>query len=204
MNQQKSTTNTQVEQKPIIHTVGSKILDLSYWQLGCAFATAWLAFTVGMSLFVDDHMVTNPHALAFTDWMSQYIPMLSSIQKIPGASQWVRFFYAVMWAVVPFFMIFGWLMRRQMCIKRIYLIPISDMRVVVSILGLALMISILLWWPVNDGRGWRDQAAISRGFGVAHFAFCAFVCSSGMGLYLRLAFSRIKFGNFDEINLEGN
>jgi hypothetical protein len=202
MNSANTSMKAQAAKKPSVSSLASKILSLGYWQLGLAFLLAWLAFVVGMSFFVSDSTAMQPYAQAFTHQISQYVPMLSSIQRIPGASEWVRLFYAVMWTIAPLFMVFGWLMRRQMCIKKIYLQPISDIRVILSVLGLMLMTAVLLWWPVDDGRGWRDQAAISRGFGVAHFAFCAFVCGAGAGLYARLIYARIKFGNYEEINLE--
>jgi hypothetical protein len=185
-------------------TAPPKAPRMTYAQLGWVFVLAWLAYVFGMSMFVSEHMASSALARAFSNWMANYIPMLDNIQKIPGASQWVRFFYSIMWAITPLFLLIGWSMRRAMIAQQIYLQPFSDLRLILSAFGIALLVSIALWWPVDDGRGWRDQAAISRGFGVAHFALGVFGFSLGIGGYLRLMYARIKFGNVTEIVLKGN
>ena len=184
--------------------IGQKLLDLTYAQLAWVFVFAWLCYTLGMTFFVSDGLANHTTARAYSDWMSQIIPMINSISKIPGASEWNRFYYSVMWAITPIFMTIGWLLRRRMCVQGIYLKPMSDIRLIVSILGLALFCAILLWWPLDDGKGWRDQAAVDRLFGVAHFSFCAFGFALMAGGYFRLIYARIKFGTITEPIYQGD
>ena len=180
------------------------VLSLSYAQLGWVFAAAWLSFTLGMSFFVSDQFANLRSGRDFSDCIAQFIPMINNISKIPGASEWNRLYYSAMWSITPLFMAIGWLLRRRMCVQGVYLMPMSDMRLILSILGLAMLGGIMLWWPVDDGRGWRDQAAADRIFGVAHFSFCTFSLALIIGVYARLIYARIKFGTVTEPIYQGD
>ena len=80
-----------------------QLLWLTFW--------LWLGFVVGMSVLVSHKMAAHPAAQGFANFMAQLIPMLNNIRKIPGATEWVRFYYAVFCAVSPVFAYIGWCLR---------------------------------------------------------------------------------------------
>lgn len=181
----------------------NKLLNLSYAQLGWSFLLIWLSYTLGMSFFVSDDFARQSVARSYSDWMAQFIPMINSISKIPGASEWNRFYYAVMWSITLVFVVIGWLMRRRMCVQGVYLKPFSDLKLCAGILFFSLCGVVLFYWPVADGRGWRDGAAVDRIFGVAHFSFCVFSFAAVVGVYARLIYARIRYGTITEPIYQG-
>ncbi|RJG05033.1 hypothetical protein D3870_02485 [Noviherbaspirillum cavernae] len=168
---------------------------LNYKQLNWLVLWLWLGFVVGMSVFVTRDIAALQGAQAFADFMSQFIPMLDNIGKIPGATEWVRFYYAVFWAVSPVFAYVGWLLRKQQCVEGKYLRHLSDIKLVIFTLVLAGFIGLALIWPVADGSSWRDQGVVSNIFGIAHFTFVCVGMIFIVGLYIRIWYSRIKFGS---------
>jgi hypothetical protein len=176
--------------------------NLTYAKLGWLFVLLWLAFVIGMVLFVSPATASQPNAIKFADFMARFSPMLNSIRKIPNATEWVRFYYAVMWATAPIYMYIGWLLRRRMCIEQIYFKPMSDMKLAIFFICLLGLISIVWIWPVGDGVGRRDQGVVSNIIGVAHFTLISLGSMLILGGYLRIIFSRFYYGNIFEISLK--
>lgn len=172
--------------------------SLTYKQLMWLTFWLWLGFVVGMSALVSHEMAAHPKAQAFADFMAQFIPMLNNIRKIPGATEWVRFYYAVFWAVSPVFMYLGWYLRKQQCIEGIYLQPMSDVKLFFLLLSVLGFCALALIWPVASGQSWRDQSVISNIIGIAHFSFVCMTVSLGFGLYVRLIYARFYFGTIFE------
>ena len=171
---------------------------LTYKQLGWLMFALWLGFVVGMSALVSHDMAAHPRAQAFADFMAQCIPMLDNIRRIPGATEWVRFYYAVFWAVSPVFAFVGWRLRKQQCVEGIYLQPLSDLKLFFFFLGVLAFFLVALIWPVADGRSWRDQGVVFNIVGIAHFTFVCAAVVFGVGLYIRLIYARFHFGTISE------
>lgn len=162
----------------------------------------WLGFVVGMSTFVTHDMAAHPSAQAFADFMAQFIPMLDNIRKIPGATEWVRFYYAVFWAVSPVFVYMGWRLRKQLCIQRLYLQPMSDTKLFFSLLGVLGFCALALIWPVADGNSWRDNSVVSNIVGIAHFTFVCVTFIFFLGTWLRAIYARFHYGTIFENALQ--
>ena len=163
-----------------------QLLWLTFW--------LWLGFVVGMSVLVPHKMAAHPAAQGFANFMAQFIPMLNNIRKIPGATEWVRFYYAVFWAVSPVFAYIGWCLRRQQCIEGVYLRPMSDVRVFFSLVVWLGFCAVCLVWPVADGKSWRDQGVVSNLVGIAHFTMGCVTFVFGLGASIRVVYARLHFG----------
>jgi hypothetical protein len=128
-----------------------QLLWLTFW--------LWLGFVVGMSVLVSNEMAAHPAAQGFADFMAQFIPMLNNIRKIPGATEWVRFYYAVFWAVSPFFIVLAW-KASDLYMEVKFKPPISKMKWSVGCIGMVGLAATMWYWPVADGLGWRDQSMV--------------------------------------------
>ena len=167
-----------------------QLLWLTFW--------LWLGFVVGMSVLVPNKMAAHPAAQEFADFMAQFIPMLNNIRKIPGATEWVRFYYAVFWAVSPVFAYIGWCLRRQQCNEGVYLQPMSDLKLAFFFFAVLGFCAVVLVWPVAEGQSWRDQSVVSNIFGIAQFTFACVTAVSFLGIYIRAAYARLHFGTIFE------
>lgn len=162
-----------------------KLLWLTFW--------LWLGFVVGMSTFVTQDMAAHPAAQGFADFMAQFIPMLDNIRKIPGATEWVRFYYAVFWTTMPIFVVLAWKM--------------SDLYMEVTVMPMigwtkwffmnigTLGFSFVMWyWPVADGLGWRDRSIVSNVVGIGHYSFIMISIWLLIGSQLRGTYYFLKHG----------
>ncbi|MEI6568140.1 MAG: hypothetical protein WCR20_15795 [Verrucomicrobiota bacterium] len=140
---------------------------LTYKQLGWLTFWLWLGFVVGMSALVSHDMAAHPRAQVFADFMAQFIPMLDNIRRIPGATEWVRFYYAVFWAVSPIFVGLAWRISDLYMTKRT-MPPVSPFKWIASVAVTGFGFLIMLYWPVADGLGWRDQTMATNIVGIGH------------------------------------
>lgn len=140
---------------------------LTYKQLMWLTFWLWLGFVVGMSTFVTQDMAAHPAAQGFADFMAQFIPMLNNIRKIPGATEWVRFYYAVFWTTMPIFVVLSWNISSLYMAEKT-MPPVSIQKWIAAVVVFFLAFFLMLCWPVADGLGWRDQSMANNIVGIGH------------------------------------
>jgi hypothetical protein len=143
------------------------VMSLTYKQLMWLTFWLWLGFVVGMSTFVTQDMAAHPAAQGFADFMAQFIPMLDNIRKIPGATEWVRFYYAVFWITMPVFFVLTWRISNLYMLEKT-MPPVSFTKWVSLVITTGIGFLIMLYWPVADGLGWRDQSMVTNIVGTGH------------------------------------
>jgi hypothetical protein len=157
---------------------------LTYKQLGWLTFWLWLGFVVGMSALVSHDMAAHPRAQAFADFMAQFIPMLDNIRRIPGATEWVRFYYAVFWAVSPIFVVLSWKMQSQYTATTI-MPPVSIVKWTAGVVFFGAVYFLMAYWPVADGLGWRDQTMATNVVGIGHHSLMMVFSWVMIGAFLR-------------------
>jgi hypothetical protein len=141
--------------------------SLTYKQLMWLTFWLWLCLGVGMSTFVTQDMAASPAAQGFADFMAQFIPMLDNIRKIPGATEWVRFYYAVFWTTMPVFVVLSWNIHSLYMAEKT-MPPVSIPKWIIFTVCISAVLMLMLYWPVADGLGWRDQSMANNIMGIGH------------------------------------
>ncbi len=167
--------------------------QLTYKQLLWLTFWLWLLFVVGMSVMVTHEIAAMPQSQAFADFMSQFIPMLNNIRKIPNATEWVRFYYAVFWAIAPVFIFLTW--RISILYIQIKVMPrIRIIKWIVTGIGILAFFTVMWVWPVADGLGWRDQSMANNILGVGHHSLMLVILWMLVGGYLRGSYCFVRYG----------
>ena len=75
---------------------------------GCLFPSVVLAFFVP-----DDILMRSSWAASFSDWIAALVPMVRKASAVSPFSEMVMFYFAVMWALSPFWFLVSFLVPEQ-------------------------------------------------------------------------------------------
>jgi hypothetical protein len=146
----------------------------------------YLGLSLLFWLFVSQEFASSPGVLSFVSSIADYVPMLHSIEKIPGSNPKIRFFYAALWSLVPLLIFYPWLLPVE---KRILEEPrgsISKARGLgwgVLFFGSCLLMTLV--WPVNSGSASRrDSVLTGDALGTVFFGGMASFSALMFGLSL--------------------
>ena len=155
---------------------------------------AYLGFALSFWLFVSQDFASSPSVLSFVRHIADYVPMLHSIEKIPGSNPKIRFFYAFLWALIPLLVVYPWILPMEKRISKEQRDTLPTARA--SWFGLAFSGSCLLMtlvWPVNSGSvSRRDSVLTGDALGTIFHGFMTSIGALLFGMSIWGLFALLK------------
>jgi len=161
------------------------------WQIWTLVFGLDFIFVFAMAVLVPADVASQQWAIAYADFMANFVPMLDEITKIPGYVEYTRFFYTVFWCLVPFSMIAGWHIRR---LDSSWLSPCetSNAKLFGYLFLILFCVVIAAFWPVSNQASWRDRSITGNWVGIGHYSFIVAGIWAILGGLIRLLHDRSK------------
>lgn len=162
---------------------------------------AYVVFVVTMLRCVPMEIAREPWAQTYTEFMASIVPMLGQIEKIPGFHPFLRFYYAVLWGLIPMpailMMLAGMRTPQSTSTRSMRLNdPVRPLLLRIGLTTFALL--LLLSWPISlNTPSWRDMGLVQSVLGVGWFGLMVLWA---MNLWLGHVFILIERIYFSLIN----
>ncbi len=154
----------------------------------------YLGLSLLFWLFVSQEFASSPGVLSLVSSIADYVPMLHSIEKIPGSNPKIRLFYAGLWALMPLLIFYPWLlpMKRRISKEQRHSLPTAR----ATWYGFALSAACLLMtlvWPVSSGSvSHRDSVLTGDVLGTVFFGWVASFSALMFGLSIWGLLAQLK------------
>jgi hypothetical protein len=154
----------------------------------------YLGLSLLFWLFVSQEFASSPVVLSFVSSVAEYVPMLQSIEKIPGSNPKIRFFYAALWSLVPLLILYPWLLPMEKRISEVQRHSLPTTRATwygFAFSGACLLMTLV--WPVGSGSpSHRDSVLTGDALGSIFFGWIASFSALMFGLSLWGLFASLK------------
>lgn len=164
-----------------------------FWLAATAVYAAFLWIMLGL---VPRELAAEPLAVSFANLMARGVPMLDQLPKIPGYDPFLRFHYAVLWAISPVAGFVGWWAGLDYPVQhdRYARIKSPSRMLLWGLLFWCFILVLAAVWPIADdgSPSRRDQSLVSSVFGIAFYGASGLACWFFIGCTLGVLWVRAR------------